>query len=1634
MSSIGDLLASDSSSDEEVALSARPLPRARAGGQGGAAPGPNGAAAAALSPRYTSTVDIEMLLNEDDSSDEESSEAVARALVKRPSTTPVTASAAFMPLPSAVRGGSTTSVASNLLPSSSPEVEASLVDSSDEEGEASDALTRSAASGRTDMASVTSKSLVSLPDRKDGDSSSALCPVPSASSGGFIPSSASSGTAPGGGGGLLGALETARRRETRHIGGGNREAKSALSAKLSRDPTSSPVEVAAPLAHLRHSDLESVSSQLRRNAQYKQHGPGVALVLYVHMKFIAIGTSRGLILMFDHFQEIRQVIGSNASGAAQTVKTNASVSALDATAAGDILIAGYDNGEILLWDVAKGIVLKRLTEFHRQKVVRLKLIQSVGDGGAPQVQQLPGVVGSLLSTASQQASNSGDLAALSVDSDGIVHRIRFTKVIWTSYTIDNDCLLDGKSGLVVDLCVLPPVPSLSHFDEVAASMISTRQRLSGAKVLSAPRVEVAMFPLFPGTQWTAFNTNLRTYIVQVSPGIKVMHKVPAPPSAVDVLFRAPDSDEGFTNSSGVVSLDWTWFPLLDVPGDEGKGARILREMRNADAKGETVFVYPVLMRAWGKHVQFFTCSPASVPAQVPYGDAGALADSVDDVVFFQFGEYVASDVIIAAKWLSFADMKLVLVTFTHILILGCGSSHIEIEEKLSLLPSISVSLYDMVKERTNNSALLTSSVSSNSVYFILTSVSLSTFSLQSWVEQVNELVKEGKWLDALAKVLQEYKKKLQNSGMQTSDSVTTDVLLMGEEEEYLDAKALKETEVIDGYLKKYIDAMITRPHGSGAGVGGSSLGATSSRNQSQLVASVCIDYCVTAGRMKLLFNEVFSAFVGARQELHFLDAIEPFILCRKVTWLPPKIIGALLEMSARSHKLPVLERMLVHIDLFHDVDIQYVIKFLHMHKLSSAYLYAYSNGLGDCAGAFHSLFSARMLVAEGGASGNSTASALSPQDRAAASGYPSSEQAEIGYRLLLFLEYIGQGKIFPRGDKMDPVPSPDVLWRLLELLVSEKYLSHSSVAFGTRPQRDASVYSVESEMYPFLFALYKVDADALFFSISQGLEALSSLHEMYINATNSSLDSPKPNPMPIDQSIGIVLEKTFAFLMHLVEVHSLNEDVMLRPFFEQCALDIVSCREILSHDLLSSVISYLSQHVKPRLAAEELAMRLAALQSKSHHSVAGSINKSSDGASSPVKSQANAVSSTLRSMLEEAKFYRAAQMVTYWKQFNAGSAIVFGAGLRYYLTLATRAGSRDVLPTNDVVFGVKQGKRGIGSSRAAVWSPEYAQSAQPMDVVGLQWEQPFLFIDDQYRILYMRTQDADAVSSFASVLIGVLPELYELDHEKTKIICRNHLTSFTSEMCEKLRRYPSLLFEVLYAIFKSVTASGDHSMSMVPETNTRGSISISNAVDISPSFTQADMLIFLKLVATLQPHAMYNILRTVDNYSIDEVLSLCKERRVYDATSYLLERMGDSSGALEVVLQEIASLIAKMNADFTVAVKKTSATFAQIIAFKKAHALHLRAQHSTMMQAPQNADEAPQKSAPNESPVAPTTGDDLLDAVIQLSSYKDLLHAINFAVDLCNNNSTKSDNRMWFRFLDQILSERGDTARAMHIM
>jgi hypothetical protein len=94
----------------------------------------------------------------------------------------------------------------------------------------------------------------------------------------------------------------------------------------------------------------------------------------VHSKYTAVGTAKGLVLVFDHMQAVFAVLGvaaaaSAAASAAAASTADASssaeaITALDMCAAADYLIAGSASGRVTLWDYVKGIVLKTVLDAH----------------------------------------------------------------------------------------------------------------------------------------------------------------------------------------------------------------------------------------------------------------------------------------------------------------------------------------------------------------------------------------------------------------------------------------------------------------------------------------------------------------------------------------------------------------------------------------------------------------------------------------------------------------------------------------------------------------------------------------------------------------------------------------------------------------------------------------------------------------------------------------------------------------------------------------------------------------------------------------------------------------------------------------------------------------------------------------------------------------------------------------------------------------------------------------------------------------------------------------------------------------------------------------------------------------------
>ena len=62
---------------------------------------------------------------------------------------------------------------------------------------------------------------------------------------------------------------------------------------------------------------------------------------------------------------------------------------------------------------------------------------------------------------------------------------------------------------------------------------------------------------------------------------------------------------------------------------------------------------------------------------------------------------------------------------------------------------------------------------------------------------------------------------------------------------------------------------------------------------------------------------------------------------------------------------------------------------------------------------------------------------------------------------------------------------------------------------------------------------------------------------------------------------------------------------------------------------------------------------------------------------------------------------------------------------------------------------------------------------------------------------------------------------------------------------------------------------------------------------------------YLTLVANFHPDRVYQYLSTNQGYRLKDALELCQKRKIADASAYLLERMGDVSGALQLMLQTL---------------------------------------------------------------------------------------------------------------------------------
>ncbi|CCI47046.1 unnamed protein product [Albugo candida] len=692
--------------------------------------------------------------------------------------------------------------------------------------------------------------------------------------------------------------------------------------------------------------MEAISRQLFKNWDMKENGPGSPTVIAIHSKFIAIGTSRSLVLVFDHFQNIRQVLGTTADA-----QSDGPVTAIDVSPGSDFLVCGYQSGRVVLWDMIKGSPLKADSESYDSPIVCLRFLKD----------QKP--------------------LLLSVDYNGVVNRVNFSKMMGMVYVVDVDPIYDASAGKILAVSILPQ-SAPGHAK--AASMMD--QYCLAA--LSSDKV---------------------TYIVAIEPEVKILYRWARPSDISD-------------DDPVLPSLAFAW---ISFPGSKRS-------------------VAPVLARAWGKHVEFMEAilSDGMNTPQVRHG-------------WTSFERYDAVEClhdIVAIQWLG-EQVVVHLNTKDELCVYDIMS-----KQELEIVDVSALELVFASYRGKNARSFSNSFRGCDSILYLLGLRELQTARVQPWTQLVDSLSQEGEWLAALALALDNYEgikiaateraerdrfppvffRNKQNdkclvdimnmcqTNQRTNEKENVfrqkggkeDVRWVCGEETYSPeiAKKLEDslqqaqsgqvpkTIVPIGVAERVVDLLIEYVHlAISNSPGAKDMETTKKKKQLdlakshyQMLAGVCIEYCAIIDRTDLLFGEIFRLFSENQQNATFIELLEPYILSNRLCGLSTELMQVFAEHYVTNNKLNQLEQCLLHLDAT-KVDADLVLKLCSKHKLYSAMIYMCNEGLNDYVMPIDHLLEAT----------------TSPPHSSGPKCDQTLDDRMYGYKLLLYISYSLNGKTFP---------------------------------------------------------------------------------------------------------------------------------------------------------------------------------------------------------------------------------------------------------------------------------------------------------------------------------------------------------------------------------------------------------------------------------------------------------------------------------------------------------------------------------------------------------------------------------------------------------------------------------------------
>ena len=1137
---------------------------------------------------------------------------------------------------------------------------------------------------------------------------------------------------------------------------------------------------------------------------------GLPTCLAFNSRFIAIGTQLGIVLVYDLFGALRQRLGASYTNSddqivGSSMRMVGAITSLDLTSNGECCAVGYRSGMIVLWDTIRGTILRSVDDLHPSPIVSVRFY--------------------------------ADMKLISADAGGLVNKATFHKnLIWSTYSMDAECLLDGTAGQILAVNVLEP------FGLLGANLKSRSRSLNRA---------------LSSLSLIALSSERSSFAVAVEPRVSVLHRWSKPPQERIEFAAGMGPDTTLQQEEEAVFLPclaWGW--ALTVGGGN--------------------VALPLLARSWGCCVQILVSSFPTL--EEPSGAETSTKPSSDDsdIHWPAFGmqqEFDAEAPVVALEWLS--ERSLVYLTLTNELTvvdtvvmtllerLDFSEMHVVFAEfSLSRTASVTATRLEasgengeveaQQQQQQQRVAPISCSSFQNSVrcsdqrLMVLCQDELRQISMIGAQQRISSLEADGEWLEALALALDYYEGTFASQEDRKRDpSRKRDLSRHPEFSAASKGTGNDDEEWIAKLLLRYLALAVdnapnsTSPEDNLLPIGNGRARINLAQSHFQMLAGVCVEYCVTTKRLDLLFGPIFRRFQTVGYLSVFLDVLEPYVLNDRLFYMAPEVMSFFVEHCKSNNGVATVERCLLHMDCT-IMDFDSIIALLRNNDMYSAMFFVFNQGLDDYVSPLQMLLERVFDEAD---NGNAL---LRRSTRNGDRGRLQNDFDKFGYKAILYLRFCFQGKSFPKEEPILPEErQASVKPELLRFLTQDEYKAPDHAPRRKAGAAAAASLGHRSYLYPYMRLLVQVDPGLLLETISDALNARNAydLEQQQDEGRNSSVPYPSEQEF-VDLLSNLILPELSEFPMEHVKL-------------------------LKSRQAKSAFLDFTAKYITRGLVRVPKSLALLIVQRIADRFV-------------------NAPHAVLRRTAQTSIMELLSALPRESYEPDKVLALIEKAGIH-------RAA---LLLHQQVASSSWQSQDGDSSESASALKLRAHHFCSAIDC----------FIDDddpdfRFEVFeYIRKEctgvrsDADGSKAggpqrtLALAVYSRMRRLVRLDALRTARLVAELFVEDLDVVVEALDA-DSDGGEAQY-LFLQAIVSGE----LLELDPVAGSV-------LNPSMSHH--LKYLSLMAKLHPENVYDYLSTHDNYRAEDALKLCEEYQIADASAYLLERMGNISSALQLILQTL---------------------------------------------------------------------------------------------------------------------------------